>query len=125
MSGQPNVERVIFAGAYCKGMFASRPTDTVGFAVSLLGVTPRITERNTGLARSTGGQTSRTEIGYEVNDGFGIAPGFRFKPFLQCISHPEQATSARPSGDNTHALFVGGLLELDVVNLFGLPTLSR
>lgn len=125
-SGEPNIQRMIFAGAYYKGMSASRPNDTAGFAVSLIGINPRITERNnTVLARSTGGQTSRTEIGYEVNYGFAIAPGLKFKPFLQYISHPDQAASARPSGNNTHALFVGGLLQVDAVSLFGLPTLGR
>ena len=125
-SGEPNVQRMIFAGAHYKGMSASRPNDTAGFAVSVVGINPRITERNdTSLARSTGGQTSRTEIGYEVNYGFAIAPGLRLKPFLQFISHPDQSASARPSGDNTHALFVGGLFQVDAASLFGFPTLGR
>lgn len=39
-SGQPNVERVVFAGTYYKGAFAPRPSDTLGVAVSLVDVTP-------------------------------------------------------------------------------------
>ena len=34
-SGQPNVERMVFAGTYYKGAFAPRPNDTLGVAVSL------------------------------------------------------------------------------------------
>ena len=44
-SGQPNVERMVFGGAYYKGAFAPRPNDTLGVAVSLVDVNPRVTER--------------------------------------------------------------------------------
>ena len=125
-SGQPNVQRMVFGGIYCKGLVPDRPNDTAGLAVSLLGVNPRITERISSLlAKSTGGQASRSEISYEVNYGLAVAPGFTFKPFLQFISHPDQAGAAAPSGNNTHALFVGGLFEVDATHLFGLPTLGR
>ena len=125
-SGQPNVERMVFAGVYDKGLFAQRPGDTLGLAISLVGVNSRVTERiNSVLARSTGGQASRSEISYEVNYGAAIAPGLSVKPFLQFISHPDQANAGAPSGDDTHALFVGALLEIDAAHLFGLPTLSR
>ena len=125
-SGEPNVQRMVFGGVYCKGIVPDRPNDTAGLAVSLLGVNPRITERVTSLlAKSTGGQASRSEISYEVNYGLAVAPGFTVKPFLEFISHPDQSGAAAPSGNNTHALFVGGLLEVDATNLFGLPTLGR
>ena len=124
--GQPNVQRMVFGGAYYKGLLPGRPNDTLGVAVSLLGVNPRITERiNTTLAKSGGGQASRSEIGYEVNYGLVVAPGYTVKPFLQFISHPDQSASAVPSGNNTHALFVGALFEVDAASLFGLPTLGR
>ncbi len=125
-SGQPNVERFIFAGAYGKGLVPGRPNDTAGLAVSLAAVNPRITERlDSVLSRSGGGQTSRSEISYEVNYGAAVAPGLYVKPFLEFISHPDQAGSAAPSGNNTHALFVGALFEVDATHLFGLPALSR
>jgi porin len=124
-SGQPNVQRFLFAGAYYKGVFAERPNDTLGVAVSVLGVNPRITERiNTTLSQSGGGQASRTEISYEVNYGLAIAPGMMLKPFFQFISHPDQANATKPSGNNTHAIFVGALFEVDMAQLFGLPALS-
>jgi hypothetical protein len=47
------------------------------------------------------------------------------KPFFEFISHPDQANAATPSGNVTHAIFVGALFEVDVANLFGLPTLKR
>lgn len=125
-SGQPNVERMIFAGAYDKGLFPSRPNDTLGVSVSLLDVNPRITERiNSTLAKSGGGQASRAEIGFEVNYGVAIAPGLTIKPFVQYISHPDQSSSIRPTGNNTHAMFVGALFEVDAAHLFGLPTLGQ
>lgn len=125
-SGQPDVERFVFAGAFDKGIFAARPNDTVGVAVSLLGVNPRATERvDDILAKSTHGQASRSEISYQVNYGIALAPGMSFKPFLEFISHPDQANAGSPSGNDTHALFVGGLFEVDAVHLLGLPTLSR
>ena len=125
-SGQPNVQRMLFVGAYDKGLFPGRPEDTFGVAVSFLGVNPRTTERiNTVLSRTTGGQASRSEIGFEVNYGVVIAPGFSIKPFLQYISHPDQSASVRPSGSNTHALFVGALFEVDAAHVFGLPGLSQ
>ena len=125
-SGQPLVERMVFVGAYDKGLFPSRPNDTLGVSVSLLNVNPRITERiDSTLAKSGGGQASRSEIGFEVNYGVAIAPGLTIKPFVQYISHPDQASSTRPTGNNTHAMFVGALFELDAAHLFGLPTLGQ
>lgn len=125
-SGQPNVQRTVFGGAYYKGLFPARPNDTAGITVSLIGVNSRITERiNSTLAKSGGGQASRSEIGYEVNYGVAVAPGFTFKPFLQFISHPDQASSAMPSGNNTHALFVDALFEVDAAHLFGMPSLGQ
>ena len=125
-SGQPDVQRMIFGGAYYKGLLPGRVNDTAGLAVSLLGVNPGITERiDTVLAKSTGGQASRSEISYEAYYGIAVAPGLTVKPFLQFISHPDQASSARPSGNNTHALFVGALFELDAAYLFGLPAMGR
>jgi len=125
-SGEPNVERMVFAGAYDKGLFPSRPNDTLGVSVSLLNVNPRITERvNSTLAKSGGGQASRAEIGFEVNYGVAIAPGLTVKPFMQYISHPDQAIASRPTGNNTHAMFVGALFELDAAHLFGLPAIGQ
>ena len=125
-SGQPNVQRMVFGGAYYKGLFPGRPNDTAGLSVSVVGVNSRITERiNSTLSKSGGGQASRSEIGYEVNYGLAVAPGYTVKPFLQFISHPDQSSSARPSGNNTHALFVGALFEIDAAHLFGLPILGR
>lgn len=125
-SGQPDVERFVFAGAYDKGLLADRPNDTAGVAISFLGVNPRITERiDSVLAEAAGGQASRSEVSYEVNYGVALAPGMSIKPFLEFISHPDQANSGTPSGSNTHAVFVGALFEVDAAHLFGLPTLSR
>jgi porin len=125
-SGQPNVERFFFAGAYYKGVFPGRPNDTLGIAVSLLDLNPRVTQRiNSVLSLSSGGQASRSEISYQVNYGFVLAPGMLIKPFFEFISHPDQANAATPSGNVTHAIFVGALFEVDVANLFGLPTLKR
>ena len=41
-SGEPNVEKMLFAGAYYKGLFAERPNDTLGFSSTLINVNPRI-----------------------------------------------------------------------------------
>jgi carbohydrate-selective porin OprB len=124
-SGQPNIERMFFAGAYYKGPFAQRPHDTTGVAVSFLNVNPRITERvNSILSQTVGGQASRSEISYQVNYGIAIAPGLSIKPFFEFISHPDQAAITNPSGNNTHAIFVGAMFEVDLAHLFGLPTLG-
>ena len=116
---------MIFAGAHYKGLFPQRPNDTLGFSTTLLFVNPRITERvNSILAQTTGGQASQSEISYEVNYGFAIAPGMQFKPFFSFMSHPDQAAVSTPSGNNTKSIFVGALLEVDFASLFGLPSLG-
>lgn len=125
-SGEPDVQRFVFAGIVDVGLFPSRPHDTTGIAVSYLGVNPRITDRlDSILSGSTGGQASRSEVSYEVNYGIAVAPGLSIKPFLEFIAHPDQAATATPSGNNTHVLFIGALFELDAGHLFGLPTLGR
>ena len=124
--GQPDIERMVFGGVYWRGPFAARPVDTVGVAVSYTAVDSRITERiNSVLAKDGGGQASRGEISYQANYRFSVAPRFEVKPFAEFISHPDQEASARPSGNNTHAVVVGTLFEIDAPALFGLPTLGR
>ena len=125
-SGEPNVERMVFAGAYYKGPFALRPNDSLGFAVSLVDVNPRVTARiNSVLSKTTGGQASASEISYEVYYGIALAPGVSLKPFFGFMSHPDQANAGAPSGNLTHAIYLGGLFEVDFASLFGLPTLHR
>ncbi|HEY2051664.1 MAG TPA: carbohydrate porin [Caulobacteraceae bacterium] len=125
-SGEPNIKRMIFGGAFYKGLFPSRPHDTAGLAISLVNPNPLVTERiDSMLALTTGGAASHEEIGYEVNYGIAMAPGFSIKPFVQFISHPDQNAVAAPSGNNTHAIFVGALLEWNLANVFGLPNFPR
>jgi hypothetical protein len=47
------------------------------------------------------------------------------KPFFGFMSHPDQAAVATPSGNKTHAVYLGVLFEVDMAHLFGLPALSR
>ena len=123
-AGQPSIERMMFGGAYWKGPFASRPNDSFGVAVSYTAVNSRITERvNSLLSKTTGGQASRGEISYQAYYGVALAPGVLVKPFAEFISHPDQASSAKPSGNNTHAVVVGTLLQIDASAALGLPTL--
>jgi hypothetical protein len=94
--------------------------------VSLLDVNPRISERvDSILSQSGGGQASRSEISYEAYYGFALAPGLSIKPFFGFMSHPDQASANTPSGNNTHAIYLGALFEVDFAHLLGLPTLSR
>jgi porin len=125
-SGEPNVERMVFAGAYYKGPFAPRPNDTLGLAVSLVDVNPRLTQRiNSVLSKTTRGQASASEIDYEAYYGVAVAPGMTLKPFVGFMSHPDQVNNPAPSGNITHAVYLGVLFEVDMAHLFGLPTLSR
>jgi porin len=125
-SGEPDAERMIFGGVYYKGLFAPRPNDTLGVQVSLLDVNPRITERlNSILSKTTGGQVSGAEIDYEVYYGIAVAPGLSLKPFFGFMSHPDQVNNPAPSGNLTHAVYLGVLFEVDMAHLFGLPTLGR
>jgi hypothetical protein len=41
------------------------------------------------------------------------------------ISHADQANVEAPSGNNTHAFYVGALFEVNAANLLGLPTLGQ
>lgn len=124
--GEPPVERMIFAGAYYKGPFAPRPNDTLGLAVALVDVNPRLTERiNSVLSKTTGGQASASETSYELYYGVAVAPGMTLKPFVGFMSHPDQVNNPVPNGNITHAVYLGILFEVDMAHLFGLPTLSR
>jgi carbohydrate-selective porin OprB len=58
-SSEPNIQRMLLAGAYYKGQFPQRSNDTIGFSTSLINVNPGITERNNSvLAKTNGGQAS-------------------------------------------------------------------
>jgi porin len=66
-SGELNIQRMIFAGAYYKGLFAQRSNDTLGFSATLVNENPRITDRiDSVLAKTTGGQASGAEVAYEL-----------------------------------------------------------
>ena len=109
-----------------KGCLPRDPTIRSGLAVSLVDVNPRITERiNSILSKTTGGQASASEISYEVYYGIAVAPGMTLKPFFGFMSHPDQVNNPTPSGNITHAVYLGVLFEVDMAHLFGLPTLSR
>jgi hypothetical protein len=86
----------------------------------------RITERiNSTLSKTTGGQASASEIDYEVYYGVALAPGVTLKPFFGFMSHPDQVDNPTPSGNLTHAVYLGVMFEVDVAHLLGLPTLNR
>jgi Carbohydrate-selective porin, OprB family len=42
-SGEPDIEKMFFAGAYDEGLFAERPNDTLGFSSTLINVSPCMT----------------------------------------------------------------------------------
>ena len=124
-SGEQPIERMFFAGAYYKGPFAQRPNDSLGVEVTATTLNPRVTESVTSaLSKTTGGQASRTEVYYEMYYGVAVAPGMMIKPFFGFISHPDQAAIGAPSSNIKHSIFVGALFEVDLANLFGLPTLA-
>lgn len=125
-SGEPAVERMMFGGAYYRGPFAQRPNDSFGVAVTVLYDNPRITERvDTLLSRDGGGHVSRAEMSYETYYGFHLAPGLSVKPFFGFISHPDQASVAKPNANDTYAIYFGTLLEVNLPGMFGLPVLSQ
>ena len=124
--GQPDVERMVFGGVYWRGLFRARPVDAVGVAITYTAVNSRITEHlDSVLSKDGGGQTSRSEVSYQANYRIAVAPGFEIKPFAEFISHPDQEASVRPSGNDTHAVLVGTLFEVDAAALLGLSTLGR
>ena len=87
---------------------------------------PRLTERiNSVLSKATDRQASASEISYEEYYGIAVAPGMALKPFFGFMSHPDQVNNPAPSGNITHAVYLGVLFEVDMAHLFGLPTLSR
>jgi hypothetical protein len=69
---------------------------------------------------SGGGQVSETEICYDANYGFAVAPAMMIEPFrVHTASRP--GDHHRASGNDTHALFFGALSERDLAHLLGLP----
>ncbi len=92
--------------------------------MSYTAVNSRVTERvNSILSRMTAGHASRGEISYQANYGIAIATGLSIKPFFEFISHPDQASIAKPTANDTHAVLVGTLFEIDPAAFLGLPAL--
>ena len=117
---------MIFGGAFWKGPFPSRPEDTFGVAVTYTAVNSRITERvDDTLLKGTRGQASRGEVSYQANYGYRLAPGLTIKPFVDVISHPDQATFSDPRIDDPYSVQVGTLLQIELGPLLGLPSIGR
>lgn len=117
---------MIFGGIFWKEPFRSRPEDTRGLAVTCTAVNPRITGRvGSMLLKGTRGQASRGEIPYQANQGYRLAPGLTIKPFVDFISHPEQATLNNPGIGDPYSVQVGALCRIELGPLLGLPLIAR
>ena len=126
-SGQPNVERMVFAGAYYKGLFAQRPNDTLGRRGE-----PSRREPPHHGAHQHRSVPNHRRPGEPVGD---LLPGelrrrHRTGHDAQAIlrvhipSRPGEPPAGRAATTRTRSI-VGVLFEVDMAHLFGLPTLSR
>jgi carbohydrate-selective porin OprB len=71
------------------------------------------------------GNVADAETMLEVNYGFNIAPGVKVTPYFEYIWDPDQLGTSTPQAGITHAIQVGGMLDIELNEMLDLPNLRR
>ncbi len=126
-SGQNNIRDTFSGGLSVKGLFESRPHDTINFAAMYMALNDEFVDAQNDklLAHKINGSMASSEAFAEINYQLALAPGTYFQPFFDYIWHPDEVGLATPNPTVTHAVFVGAAISVAFPEALGLPRLAR
>jgi porin len=101
----------IYAGAYQRGPFPSRPHDALGFEATYV--------------TTDHAPNYKDEWIFELNYKIAIAPGIDFVPVAQFVVHPDQIGFSNPRPGVDHAFVVGAQVVFNIGEMIGLPRWIR
>jgi porin len=113
----------VYAGAYLRGPFASRPNDAVGFEASYLTINKSVQGQviDTFDSLDLTAPNHANEWIFEANYKVAIAPGISLLPTAEYVVHPDEIGFNDPAPGVDHALVVGVQVAINFGEMFGLP----
>jgi len=117
----------VYAGAYLRGPFVSRPHDAFGIEATYVRVNKSAegqvvdTYDSLGLVAPDHPHQWILEADYH----FAIAPGIQVIPDAQFVIHPDEIGFSNPRAGVNHALVVGVQVTINLDKILGLPEWKR
>lgn len=124
VTGYVPIQDEIDAGFVWRGPPATRPNDTLNFIVEYYKIGNQMVNYETGTVVQAGGTrlTGDMEV-VQVDYNAALAPGLTLGPFYEYIINPNPGGFVTTRVKN--ASEVGGMLQIALPDLLGLPTLAR
>lgn len=113
----------VYAGAYQRGPFPSRPTDALGFEATYVTVDKKAQDQviNTFHSLGLAAPNHANEWVFEVNYKIAMALGVDLVPVAQYVVHPDAIGIHTPRPGVDHAFVVGAQVVINVGEMLGLP----
>jgi porin len=113
----------VYAGAYQRGPFSSRPNDALGFEASFVTINEKAQGQVIDTFHSLGltAPNHANEWVFEVNYRIAIALGVDLLPVAQYVVHPDAIGFNTPRPGVGHAFVVGAQVSINVGEMLGLP----
>ena len=124
VTGYVPIQDEIDAGMVWQGPIASRPHDNLDIIGEYYKLGNELVNYETGTVMAGNTHSANTVELLEVNYNAAIAPGVTIGPFWEYIVNPVTG-GADPNGRIKNATQVGGMLQVALPDLLGLPTLAR
>jgi carbohydrate-selective porin OprB len=113
----------VYAGAYLRAPFSSRPNDAFGVEASYVTINKSAqgqvidTYDSLGLTAPDHGDQWIFEMNYKI----AIAPGISLEPVAQYVVHPDEIGFNNPAPNVDHAFILGIQLAINFDEMLGLP----
>ncbi len=124
VTGYVPIQDELDGGMVWQGPFASRPHDNLNIVGEYYKLGNELVNYQTGTVMAGNTHAGNTTELLQVTYNAAIAPGISIGPFWEYIINPVTGGSD-PNGRIKNATQVGGMLQVALPDLLGLPTLAR
>jgi len=124
VNGYTPIQDEIDFGMVWRGPFAKRPNDNLNVIGEYYKLGNELVNYQTGTVLAGNSHAANSMEILEANYNALVAPGVSIGPFFEYIVNPDGG-GADPNGRVKNATQVGGMLQLILPDLLGLPTLAR
>jgi porin len=113
----------VYAGAYLRGPFASRPNDALGFEATYVTINKSAQAQVQDTYNSLGmvAPDDSNQWIFEADYKVAIAPGISVVPDAQYVVHPDEIGFSNPGSGVDHAFIMGVQVAIDLGATLGLP----
>jgi carbohydrate-selective porin OprB len=122
-TGQAPIQDELDGGMVWRGPIASRPNDSLNLIAEYYKFSNQVFS-TTGVAMGNSVRPSKDMTALQADYNFAPAPGISISPFYEYFINPDMDGMAAPNRVKS-ASEVGGMLQIILPDLLGLPTLAR